>query len=603
LTLPNNDQLEDGSGQPRNLLVANGGEVRLLGTHTYTGKTEIMRGTGTTLQIDAAEVEPNEDLAGDPILDPPTRLNTTLTVMTLANGGQPSSVGSSSSDASNLVVQGGTLKYVGGAATTDRLFTVGTRGGTIDASGTGAVTFSSTAALDIDVAEARTGYLVGGIGGSFNNEVLGVPGISVSGAPGGLPIPLDTSDLVPGMSIYDSDNLIGVPKLVDDDSVLEVTNVGLNYLFVGETDLDEDNESPDEGPAPWGGYPSLTDVATFNFGPAPARSLTLTGSNTENNTLSALIGNAADVATKPAPLPEEPVPTPAEKAQYQRQLDEYNEGYGTVGIRKTGLGKWILNSNNTYSGETNVEAGTLVINGDQSGNGVTTVSADATLGGGGTLPGALINRGTVAPGETTTGTLTVQGNYRQTSGATLAVQIGGTAAGAFDALHVLEGIDTGPIEGDYNEDGAVNAADYTVWRDHLGETFNLPNEGEDVETMGVVDQEDYDLWKENFGEENLSLGLAQITGAIDIDLISGFTPAAGNMFTIVEALEGLTASNITLTGDSSGFNLLVNATSLVLHYTGAGAGAIAGTVPEPSSLVLLSSVLVGMTVVRRGRRA
>src|SRR5262245_142524 len=39
---------------------------------------------------------------------------------------------------------------------------------------------------------------------------------------------------------------------------------------------------------------------------------------------------------------------------------------------------------------------------------------------------------------------------------------------------------TGPapagVPGDYNKDGTVNAADYAVWRDHLGQTFQLDNE-------------------------------------------------------------------------------------------------------------------------------
>ena len=49
--------------------------------------------------------------------------------------------------------------------------------------------------------------------------------------------------------------------------------------------------------------------------------------------------------------------------------------------------------------------------------------------------------------------------------------------------------------GDYNGDGAVDAADYTVWRDHLGTNTPLPN---DV-TPATVDQVDYGTWKANFG--------------------------------------------------------------------------------------------------------
>lgn len=53
------------------------------------------------------------------------------------------------------------------------------------------------------------------------------------------------------------------------------------------------------------------------------------------------------------------------------------------------------------------------------------------------------------------------------------------------------------VAGDYNIDGTVNAADYTIWRDHLNQNFQLPNEG--GITPGVVNQADYDFWKSRFG--------------------------------------------------------------------------------------------------------
>jgi fibronectin-binding autotransporter adhesin len=49
--------------------------------------------------------------------------------------------------------------------------------------------------------------------------------------------------------------------------------------------------------------------------------------------------------------------------------------------------------------------------------------------------------------------------------------------------------------GDYNGNGIVDAADYTVWRDHLGQSITLPNDT----TPGSVTQADYDVWKTNFG--------------------------------------------------------------------------------------------------------
>lgn len=53
------------------------------------------------------------------------------------------------------------------------------------------------------------------------------------------------------------------------------------------------------------------------------------------------------------------------------------------------------------------------------------------------------------------------------------------------------------IAGDYNRDGAVDAGDFTVWRDSLGQTgANLIADGNGDE---VVNHLDYGIWKANFG--------------------------------------------------------------------------------------------------------
>jgi fibronectin-binding autotransporter adhesin len=60
---------------------------------------------------------------------------------TFAIGATNSSLGTSTSAATNLILDGGTLKYTGAATTTNRLFTLGASGGSLDASGTGALNF------------------------------------------------------------------------------------------------------------------------------------------------------------------------------------------------------------------------------------------------------------------------------------------------------------------------------------------------------------------------------------------------------------------------------------------------------------------------------
>lgn len=55
------------------------------------------------------------------------------------------------------------------------------------------------------------------------------------------------------------------------------------------------------------------------------------------------------------------------------------------------------------------------------------------------------------------------------------------------------------VPGDYNENEIVDAADYTVWRNDLGQSVTLANSNPSAATPNVVDQEDYDFWKLNFG--------------------------------------------------------------------------------------------------------
>jgi fibronectin-binding autotransporter adhesin len=64
-------------------------------------------------------------------------------------------------DASWLVLNGGTLRYTGAAATTAKQFTLGANGGSLEASGSGAAAFTSAAAVAFTGSGARTLTLTG----------------------------------------------------------------------------------------------------------------------------------------------------------------------------------------------------------------------------------------------------------------------------------------------------------------------------------------------------------------------------------------------------------------------------------------------------------
>ena len=66
--------------------------------------------------------------------------------------------------------------------------------------------------------------------------------------------------------------------------------------------------------------------------------------------------------------------------------------------------------------------------------------------------------------------------------------------------------------GDFNLDGTVDAADYTVWRDNLGSNESILYTAGDG--SGTVDVGDYNLWVANFGTVTPSLAIPEPTSAL-----------------------------------------------------------------------------------------
>jgi subtilisin-like proprotein convertase family protein len=127
------------------------------------------------------------------------------------------------------------------------------------------------------------------------------------------------------------------------------------------------------------------------------------------------------------------------------------------------------------------------------------------------------------------------------------------------------------LQGDFNSDGVVDAADFLVWRRQAGTTVPAFS-GADADGDGDVDQDDLSLWRHNFGHyrddhgndaataTSLTLpaargGFIEVPG--DVDWFS-FTATAGTEYKIKATLGTLDAGNLQLFGTDGTTQLATN---------------------------------------------
>jgi hypothetical protein len=211
-----------------------------------------------------------------------------------------------------------------------------------------------------------------------------------------------------------------------------------------------------------------------------------------------------------------------------------------------------LNSSSSYSGITNV-AGTgspkLFVNGSKTGTGSVSIGSTGTLGGNGTIAGSIGVSGLINPGVSGVGTLTASGDVSFTNSGLLSIDLsgttsdnlavggnltltnttsllvsgggtgvnwviatyGGTLTGNFTSIPFGYSVDYGSrtnsqitliapltgVNGDFNNDGKVDAGDYVVWRKNNNGSHKLPNDN----GLGTpVGPSHYTLWRNNFGK-------------------------------------------------------------------------------------------------------
>ena len=172
---------------------------------------------------------------------------------------------------------------------------------------------------------------------------------------------------------------------------------------------------------------------------------------------------------------------------------EYGGGYGSGGA--TAFEGRSVTGGLVYRGPVESLQG-MYIFGDWSSHQVWGLRIDREANGGlgGVVPGSLVNLSTALSRLTAGGTQATEGVTsfgEDEDGNLYFVELGGE-------LYKITGPIIGTAAGDYNHDGTVDAADYVVWQDSLGQEVPFYT-GADGDGSGMVDDADFNLWRSEFG--------------------------------------------------------------------------------------------------------
>ncbi|MCP5542613.1 MAG: autotransporter-associated beta strand repeat-containing protein [Akkermansiaceae bacterium] len=215
---------------------------------------------------------------------------------------------------------------------------------------------------------------------------------------------------------------------------------------------------------------------------------------------------------------------------------------GTAPLIKSGDGTLALGGINSYTGETQVNAGTLLVNGSHTGSGTVSVASGATLGGTGSLVAAVNVTGSLSPGASIESLS--MGSLSLLDGSTLVYEASNGDSNLGDLL---------AIDGDFNLTGLVN----------------LDLSGADLSDSG---------WA--LGSK---LSIASYTGSWNNGTFSGFSNASTHTFGVNE------------------WEIRYDDTNPGSNFTGEQAGSYVTLtlVPEPTSAVFALISITGLLLRRR----
>jgi T5SS/PEP-CTERM-associated repeat protein/autotransporter-associated beta strand protein len=257
------------------------------------------------------------------------------------------------------------------------------------------------------------------------------------------------------------------------------------------------------------------------------------------------------------------------------------------GIPPAGAGTLTLTGNSTYSGPTAIfgggQGGKLVVDGSIAS--AVTINNTGTLGGSGTVGGITINSGGIlAPGDSP-GILTVNGNYNQTSGGVLNVEIGGATPGTrFDQV---------AVSGSATVGGTLNLSLVNGFRPIVGQTFKIITSSSENGNFSTINSSGFTV-SSNASATGITLTVTSVVPGIPV--ITSSTKASGTQG------QPLPTYQITATDSPTSFGatplpagLSVNSTNGIISGTPSAAGNYDVTISAMNS-VGTGSALLTLTI-------
>jgi fibronectin-binding autotransporter adhesin len=419
---------------------------------------------------------------------------TTITGGTLAIGGD------GNLGAGSLAMNGGTLSVTGSSVTIDNAISLGNNGGTVSnanavtlsglVSGTGALTKLASGILTLSNTGNEAAWS-GGINVSagtlavIDDNVLSSGALNVTGGTlelgnsvnldnavtlgaGGVLLPASgktatlsgnlalTSDATFNLGVNTNLTISGVVS--GDYGITKSGSASLhltgNNTYTGATVINAGLVTAGTNTA-LGATESGTTVnsgGTLSFanGVSIAENLTIAGTGSLSNGALVMRSSGTATLTGAVTLSGDATVKASSSAYTLVLAGVISDGNNGYTLTKDGTGTVTLSGTNTYTGATNVSAGTLLVTGALNGTSSVTVSSGATLGASGNGNTGTIfaanssntvtvqSGGTLSPGLTSSvGLMTINGNLDLQSGSTLRVDIAGTTAGSlYDVVDV-----------------------------------------------------------------------------------------------------------------------------------------------------------------------